>query len=131
MSYESEVNSMSIRQVDVDHKIGLAFDYAFGRESFVRESVDFIWTHWGQASEEARQYILGVLGEAMKAYELENLENTLILTFTNDHVSYKGCLGNSTTAGIWRGFYRLVGDSSPPHQAPPETKSNNSHLPVV
>lgn len=96
-----------------DQKLRIAFDYALGRDSFVRDSVNYIWTNWGQASEETRQYILGVLGEAMETYELEALENTLTLTFTNNRVSYKGCLGTSETAGMWRGLYNLVSDPSP------------------
>jgi hypothetical protein len=97
---------------NIDQKVKTAFDYALGRESFVRDSVNYIWSNWGNVSEETRQYILGVLGEAIKTYELENLENTLILTFTNDYVIYRGCIGNSTTAGLWRGLYNLVSEPS-------------------
>ena len=92
----------------IDFMVNKSFDYALGRESFVRESVNFIWKNWGRTSEQTKTKILSKLKEALSDYELEVLQNELILTYSNEKVRYKGVLGNYETAGYWKGLYNLV-----------------------
>jgi len=100
-------------ETEIDRQIRVTFDYALGRESFVRDSVNFIWSNWGQISEETREYILDTLSKSIETWKTENVENDLFATFTNERVRYRGCLGNYETAGMWKGLYNLVSNPSP------------------
>lgn len=92
----------------IDDKVKTAFYYSLGRTSFVRESVNFIWSSWYRISDNLREEIRDVLQDRLKGYELQKIENDLLLTFTEECVRYEGPLGNNETAGIWSGFYNLI-----------------------
>ena len=93
---------------NVDDKVKTAFYYSLGRTSFVKQSVNFIWSNWSHISDDLKNEIKDVLQDRLKGYELQEIENYLLLTFTDERIRYEGPLGNIETAGIWNGLYSLI-----------------------
>ncbi len=91
-----------------DSQVKSAFYYALGRTSFVKQAINFLWSNWHKTSQETKDEIITVLREALDEEELQLAEIDLILTFTQERVDYRGCLGNRRSAGYWSGFYKLV-----------------------
>lgn len=106
-----------------DEHVVVAFDYALEQEGLLlASSITYIKHHWNLIREETKEYILTKLETFRNNWDLIITEEELNNMFTEEGNS----MSNAKVAAAkrWLDFYKA-------YQAPPETKSSNSHFPVV